>query len=523
MLLSTHQTEDVTALCQTGGRRRPTVATLFDGTPAALSATGAGRVWLSDRDEPTAELSWVDGLGRHRHIGEPPPGADVTEPTLEDGYLLLVGHHQGEDEDEGQRVDGWGGQRPERTTDGAARRRGGHRGDRPDRPLPPSGGRRVVQAGRGLPSTAPARGQPGVGTGGGGPGSPKGALLVRHPAFIGGLVVFVPLMALIGMGFDEGAGVLSQEDGALNLLLVPLGWSAIVAANLCTLRSRRYGTDELLGPDTVPVGSRTAAHLLACLATLPVSVGLAAAFVLQKKLLGWEGWPRVEVFALGPLIVLGGAVLGVAVARWLPWAVFGWLTVIATFMLQVAHGEADPRWRWLHFARTATMPPSTCRRCSSNGTDGTSSTSSGPSSSWPRSRCCGRRRAPARSPCSESPWHWWPSGSTRRCSRPHAAQADTLAQRLEDPLAAQTCEPIGAVDLLHLAALRVPAGGMERARSGPCCALVPDQVVDRPGGFVVSQRPASRCAPASTPTCVTTSTTPGLPPRAGGARRLRLA
>jgi ABC-2 type transport system ATP-binding protein len=92
VLLSTHQTEDVTALCQRvvvvdRGRTR------FDGTPASLAATAEGRVWLSDRDEPTAALSWVDGLGRHRHIGEPPPGSEVTEPTLEDGYLLLVGHH----------------------------------------------------------------------------------------------------------------------------------------------------------------------------------------------------------------------------------------------------------------------------------------------------------------------------------------------------------------------------------------------------------------------------------------------
>jgi ABC-2 type transport system ATP-binding protein len=96
VLLSTHQTEDVTALCQ-----RVVVVdrgrTLFDGTPSALAATGEGRVWLSDRDEPTAALSWVDGLGRHRHIGEPPAGADVTEPTLEDGYLLLVGRHPGAD------------------------------------------------------------------------------------------------------------------------------------------------------------------------------------------------------------------------------------------------------------------------------------------------------------------------------------------------------------------------------------------------------------------------------------------
>ena len=92
VLLSTHQTEDVTALCQ-----RVVVIdeghTLFDGTPAELASTGAGRVWLSDHAEPTARLSWIDGLGRHRHVGEPPPMAAITEPTLEDGYLLLVGRH----------------------------------------------------------------------------------------------------------------------------------------------------------------------------------------------------------------------------------------------------------------------------------------------------------------------------------------------------------------------------------------------------------------------------------------------
>jgi len=30
--------------------------------------------------------------GRHRHVGDPPTGAQLVDPTLEDGYLLLVGH-----------------------------------------------------------------------------------------------------------------------------------------------------------------------------------------------------------------------------------------------------------------------------------------------------------------------------------------------------------------------------------------------------------------------------------------------
>ena len=116
-----------------------------------------------------------------------------------------------------------------------------------------------------------------------------------------------------------------------------------------TLRSRRYGTEELLAAAVLPLGSRTAAHLLAGLATLPVSTGFAVVLVVILRWEGWEGWPRLEVFAVGPLIVVGGAVLGVAVARWLPWAVFGWIAVIATLILEVNFGQADARLRWLHF------------------------------------------------------------------------------------------------------------------------------------------------------------------------------
>jgi ABC-2 type transport system ATP-binding protein len=90
VILSTHQTEDVAALC-------PRVVvmndgmTLFDGTPAELTDVARGRVWLAPERAPEAHLSWRTGDGRHRNIGTAPSGADIIEPTVEDGYLLLVG------------------------------------------------------------------------------------------------------------------------------------------------------------------------------------------------------------------------------------------------------------------------------------------------------------------------------------------------------------------------------------------------------------------------------------------------
>jgi len=91
VLLSTHQTEDVAALCDRvvvldQGRIR------FDGAVQDLVATAAGRVWLADAPDPAARASWRTGTGKHRNVGQAaPPGSERTEPTLEDAYLLLLG------------------------------------------------------------------------------------------------------------------------------------------------------------------------------------------------------------------------------------------------------------------------------------------------------------------------------------------------------------------------------------------------------------------------------------------------
>jgi ABC-2 type transport system ATP-binding protein len=90
VLLSTHQTDDVAALC---GR---VVVMLegsvhFDGPPAELASHAAGRVWLADERDPRASLAWVGGDGHWRNIGEPPAGTISVAPTIEDGYLVVAG------------------------------------------------------------------------------------------------------------------------------------------------------------------------------------------------------------------------------------------------------------------------------------------------------------------------------------------------------------------------------------------------------------------------------------------------
>ncbi|HUU94258.1 MAG TPA: ATP-binding cassette domain-containing protein, partial [Phycisphaerae bacterium] len=90
VLLSTHQTEDVAALCGdvvvlNEGR------VLFQGTPAQLAEHAAGQVWFAEERDPRAQIAWRTGDGLHRNLGAAPAGVETVAPTLEDGYLLLLG------------------------------------------------------------------------------------------------------------------------------------------------------------------------------------------------------------------------------------------------------------------------------------------------------------------------------------------------------------------------------------------------------------------------------------------------
>ena len=87
VVLSTHNTSEVAALCQRVVVMREG-RILYDGTPHALRATADGRVWEADAPDVRAARSWMTAEGRYRHVGVPPAGADHVVPTLEDGYLL---------------------------------------------------------------------------------------------------------------------------------------------------------------------------------------------------------------------------------------------------------------------------------------------------------------------------------------------------------------------------------------------------------------------------------------------------
>lgn len=91
VVLSTHQTEDVAALCERvivmdRGRVR------YDGQVTELVRQAAGRVWLADQPDPAATVAWRTGSGRYRNIAaHSRDGVEHVEPSLEDAYLLLRG------------------------------------------------------------------------------------------------------------------------------------------------------------------------------------------------------------------------------------------------------------------------------------------------------------------------------------------------------------------------------------------------------------------------------------------------
>ena len=90
VVLSTHQTEDVAAVCShvvvvNHGQ------TLFSGTVEELTAVAQGRVWHDDHRDPRAYTAWRLSGGVYHHVGDPPPGAELVAPAIEDAYLLLLG------------------------------------------------------------------------------------------------------------------------------------------------------------------------------------------------------------------------------------------------------------------------------------------------------------------------------------------------------------------------------------------------------------------------------------------------
>ncbi len=88
VLLATHIIDEAanadTVVVLADGRVR------FSGSPARVARLAEGRVWFQQGfPPPGVRASWPQPDGRHRCLGNPPPGARPVAPTLEEGYLLL--------------------------------------------------------------------------------------------------------------------------------------------------------------------------------------------------------------------------------------------------------------------------------------------------------------------------------------------------------------------------------------------------------------------------------------------------
>src|SRR5438552_297611 len=172
-------------------------------------------------------------------------------------------------------------------------------------------------------------------------------LLHLHPATLIGLLLLLPLGLLLGVGSTDRVDF-GTNDVDTVLVCALFAWPMLVASACAVLRSRRYHTDELVATMPMSTASRTEAHLLAA-ASLALIGAFATGAVFAIAATRSFGTPRWSVVALGPALIVGAAVLGVAVARWIPSVGAAVAAVVATILVQTNFHHQSPQWRWLHF------------------------------------------------------------------------------------------------------------------------------------------------------------------------------
>jgi hypothetical protein len=142
----------------------------------------------------------------------------------------------------------------------------------------------------------------------------QGRRMLRHPVLLLGAAWFV-----LGYGVSAPSTPYDRYSSVTGILAFMVGPAAFFAANLVASSDRRCGAEEWTPSLPMPAVHRTVALLLACL------VPAAAVGLLDLAVVALFGpheatmpllWQHV---ASVPLVVLGATVLGVAVARLLPW------------------------------------------------------------------------------------------------------------------------------------------------------------------------------------------------------------
>ena len=169
--------------------------------------------------------------------------------------------------------------------------------------------------------------------------------MVRHPVYLLLLVYFV----LIGGVETADIGLPSRETARSFLVtfgLVFFGSATFFAVNLVASSARRARAESQLAAAPITPQARTLATCLGVLGPAAVATGFAAALWLVERV--GTDLPRAQgpaELAVIPLCALGGGLLGVAAARWVPWPgapLIVMVSLVAWVVAVMNHGEL--RW-----------------------------------------------------------------------------------------------------------------------------------------------------------------------------------
>jgi len=152
----------------------------------------------------------------------------------------------------------------------------------------------------------------------------EGRRLVLHPLTAAGLTLTV-VVTLLSLHRAPG----TTFDAVTAAPTFYFGVFVLLAANLVATRDGRSGAAEMLAPTPTPAQRRTLALILAAAfpaACCAVIVLLADAYLRAdgRYVVAPSGW----YLAQSPLTIFGAALLGIMVARWLPYRAAPYLVVI---------------------------------------------------------------------------------------------------------------------------------------------------------------------------------------------------
>ncbi len=173
----------------------------------------------------------------------------------------------------------------------------------------------------------------------------EGRRLMTHPIVLLGVALYC---AVLVVSSGEGAG--SGYGGLVTGQTFFVGVFTYFAANLVASRPRRDRCLEQHASLPAPPVARTAGLCLAALGSALLSAALLLATMawFASGRVNLPVWPSLGELATPPLTVLGAALLGMMVARWLPFPTASVLVMVGVVALTLFLSEGvDDRYEML--------------------------------------------------------------------------------------------------------------------------------------------------------------------------------